>query len=415
MKIGQFANENNISIDTIRHYMDMGLITPEKTTGQYQFGERCQEDLKDIIYLKNLGFKLSEIKTIYQYRRIGKLSSLQYNQYYKRLFEEKFVEIDNKIIEYEKIKSNLQAEIDHFDTTKNQVIKQMGMKLSAVSLLECKECQQEINIIDGDIQNNQILNGVLQCNCNEQYLIKDGILFTSTTIKDSYKLRDQKKVINEFSDFMYDYIKETDEQFIDNVYKSLDWSYSRVDFEQLQYKNILHLGTGIGTSLRYIYESLPQDCLYIALEPNYKKMQVLKSILESYETQKNILFICSDFLNIPIKQHSIDFLIDTGTSTYSLNHEEFLLQKVQGYLKEHSHLMGSYVCYENFHINNNINREFRKNFQLEVIKEKIESLNFERKEETTFTYIESHPGRYELNILKGEKTYNYLYIGKRLG
>ncbi|MGM7683002.1 MerR family transcriptional regulator, partial [Cytobacillus sp. Hm23] len=267
MKIGQFANENKISIDTVRHYMDMGLITPEKTTGQYQFGDKCHEDLKGIIHLKNLGFSLNEIKTINQYRRIGKLSSLQNNQYYKRLFDEKYVEIDNKIIEYQNIKNNLQVEIDRFNATKNQVIKKMGMKLCSASILECKKCQQELNIIDGDIQNNQILNGVLQCKCNEQHLIKDGILFTSNTIKDSYKVRDQKKVINEFSDFMYDYIKETDEQFIDNVYKSLDWSYSRLDFEQLQFNNILHLGTGIGTSLRFIYESLPQNCLYIALEP----------------------------------------------------------------------------------------------------------------------------------------------------
>ncbi len=30
MKIGKFGELNNISIDTIRHYMDLGLIIPEK-------------------------------------------------------------------------------------------------------------------------------------------------------------------------------------------------------------------------------------------------------------------------------------------------------------------------------------------------------------------------------------------------
>lgn len=33
MKIGKFGELNNISIDTIRHYMDLGLIIPEKGEG----------------------------------------------------------------------------------------------------------------------------------------------------------------------------------------------------------------------------------------------------------------------------------------------------------------------------------------------------------------------------------------------
>ena len=35
MKIGKFGELNNISIDTIRHYMDLGLIIPEKKGGHY--------------------------------------------------------------------------------------------------------------------------------------------------------------------------------------------------------------------------------------------------------------------------------------------------------------------------------------------------------------------------------------------
>lgn len=33
MKIGKFGKLNNISIDTIRHYMDLSLIIPEKREG----------------------------------------------------------------------------------------------------------------------------------------------------------------------------------------------------------------------------------------------------------------------------------------------------------------------------------------------------------------------------------------------
>ena len=30
MKISKFAEVNNVSVDTIRHYLDLGLIIPEK-------------------------------------------------------------------------------------------------------------------------------------------------------------------------------------------------------------------------------------------------------------------------------------------------------------------------------------------------------------------------------------------------
>lgn len=33
MKIGKFGEVNNISIDTIRHYMDLGLLIPERKEG----------------------------------------------------------------------------------------------------------------------------------------------------------------------------------------------------------------------------------------------------------------------------------------------------------------------------------------------------------------------------------------------
>ncbi len=35
MRLGTFSNINNISIYTIKHYMDLGLIILEKIGGQY--------------------------------------------------------------------------------------------------------------------------------------------------------------------------------------------------------------------------------------------------------------------------------------------------------------------------------------------------------------------------------------------
>ncbi|CAM4288575.1 MerR family transcriptional regulator [Paenibacillus tarimensis] len=52
MKVGRFAETNRLSIDAVRHYIDLGLIFPEKKGGQYVFDERCQEDLKLIFPIR---------------------------------------------------------------------------------------------------------------------------------------------------------------------------------------------------------------------------------------------------------------------------------------------------------------------------------------------------------------------------
>ena len=49
MRIGAFAKKNNISFDTVRHYIELGLILPVKEHGgQYQFDNICQENIEEI-------------------------------------------------------------------------------------------------------------------------------------------------------------------------------------------------------------------------------------------------------------------------------------------------------------------------------------------------------------------------------
>ncbi len=80
MKIGKFGEVNNLSIDTIRHYMDLSLIIPEKKGGHYFFDEYCQTDLELILYYKDLGFSLNEIKELFFYKNLAK--SMNYEKRY---------------------------------------------------------------------------------------------------------------------------------------------------------------------------------------------------------------------------------------------------------------------------------------------------------------------------------------------
>lgn len=66
-QIGEFANENQVTIKALHHYEKLGLISPAKVdefTGYRYYEEKQASILKIITQLKFLGFSLSEIKEL---------------------------------------------------------------------------------------------------------------------------------------------------------------------------------------------------------------------------------------------------------------------------------------------------------------------------------------------------------------
>ncbi len=126
------------------------------------------------------------------------------------------------------------------------------------------------------------------------------------------------------------YIHETDTAFLENVQRGGEWAKKKLMQLDLNEKILLDLGSGIGFFLRNIYEELPEECLYIAVDRDLNKLLLLKDVIERRNVKRNIVFICADFLNIPIQSNSVDIVIDqSGTSNYSFEHEEFFITRIK--------------------------------------------------------------------------------------
>ena len=64
MKIKEFSNKFNLSYDTIRYYMKLNLINPHKSGGHYEFDQEDQNDIREILKLKEMGLEfLNEYKS----------------------------------------------------------------------------------------------------------------------------------------------------------------------------------------------------------------------------------------------------------------------------------------------------------------------------------------------------------------
>lgn len=397
MKIGQFANKNNISIDTIRHYIDMGLIIPKKNGHLYKFDDRCNNDLDEIIKLKEMRFTLKEIKLIFILKRLGRMTKIQKQQWYKTFFQMKYNSIVDNIDELLKVKDKLEEELEEISVEKENNHSIIGVDLKTLSLLRCRKCNGEFILLGGNIINNKISNGVLKCSCNEQLLIKDGILLVNSI---------ENKVNEEFS--IINYINNTREEFLEKICTCMEWAYKNTDFKSIENKVVLELGSGFGFLIRTIYDELPDNCIYILVDYDINRHRYLKDTLEKANCRKNLLFICSDFLEMPIKENSIDFVYDVvGTSYYCMENEGFLLEYVDKYIKEDAKLVGGYIIFDNFSEKSTIDERYRHNFIIDNIDKKLNELNYKEINSSTLSPLEEL-GKYEDYCSDGERLYNYL-------
>ncbi|WP_144504508.1 methyltransferase domain-containing protein [Bacillus mycoides] len=407
MKIGKFGEKNNLSIDAIRHYMDLGLIIPEKKGGHYFFDEYCQKDVELILEYKWLGFSLNEIKELFLYKSLAKSINYEKDTFYQSLFKLKYEKVEHEIKNLKERRDKLKAVLNDLSLTTQISNSILGIDLRVLNFLTCFKCSGHLILQDGIINSNQITEGKLTCNCGEEYVINSGIL----TAGKSFETSDRAS----FEDPISNYIHETDSSYLENIHRVGEWAKKKLKQLDLNDKVILDIGSGLGFFLRNIYEELPEDCLYIAVDRDLNKLIFLKDVIEKRKPKRNIIFICADFLNIPIQNYSADIVIDqSGTSNYSFEYENFLLHELNPLFKPECYMLSSFILFKKFSINSHIPTRLRENFTSSKVKGEIQKLQFHSIDERTSEYIE-RGGKYEDFFVQGEEIYTYSFFGKRWG
>ncbi len=408
MRIGAFAKKNNVSIDTVRHYIDLGLVLPVKEKGgQYSFDDHCQDQIAEVMTLKDMGFKLKEIKNLFLYKLLGHMTGYQKDEYYRMIFEDKHRLLTEEIDGLISARKRLAKELAILESHKENRHHTLGVPLSALNLLACPRCQGALTISKGDIKEDAIIHGILQCTCGNEYIIDDGILMIDEGIED-YEFEYEGTYASQ-------YINATDNDYLANIYKRINWIQRILDFESLKGKTVLELGSGVGFAIRNLYHLLPEGCHYIAVDHDLKRHQFLKRILEKSIDKKKIIFICGDFSRIPLPKQSVDWILDfSGTSNYSFDHSDFLLDEVSKYLKDKGHLIGTFILFKKYIENSIIEAKFRSNFQLSHIQKKLSELGYIKISDHESEAL-SKGGEYENYFLEGERVASYQFYGQRLG
>lgn len=126
MKVKEVSDLAGISVRTLHHYHEIGLLVPEKITeaGYREYSDENLEKLQQILFFKELGFPLKQIKEILESPSFGRLEALEMQRdllLNKRKRLDQMIQTIEKTIQYVKgeIQMTNQEKFAGFDFSVN--------------------------------------------------------------------------------------------------------------------------------------------------------------------------------------------------------------------------------------------------------------------------------------------------------
>lgn len=431
MKIGTFAKKYNTNISTIRHYMDRGLLLPQKNGGQYDFTSRDCMEMELILELKSIGFHLVELERYINITRLyDRKDSALYSKLYdilahkhntmeleKQALEKKMMLVSKKILEIE------QLQIKDFEKI-SAASPSSGVPLEFLPFMACPHCHNALNLDDAAIYDNSIHNGVLHCSCGYEGLIRNGIIFTGnmTFLDDQPEFFDLyyggNPFLKEFDSMLFECIDQSSTQFLTSIYKAGLWVHDMLKTQDRSYSCVLF--PDISTHFLYSYHTAPylKNSLILITALTEQALIPMKKHLESLNTGLKIVYFVNQDGNLPLKNHSIDLMIDfLGTMNLSLFSRTPYLDLVSRYFKPESYIAGAAEYYDPRSVSlKNIQKLYKDShpaaLTLFMLKETLIRHHFEINNSGT-AYSDFNPGEYFEYHEPEETCNNFVFFAER--
>lgn len=409
VKIGAFARNFDISIDTIRYYVDLGLLIPNKKESQLQFDQICMDDMQMIIELKKLRFTLQEIHKVLSLRRITQFSDIEDLHFFVTLLREKqrqlLDERDQLNHTLDLLEEKIQA-VGPLSPSESRT----GVPLAFIPLLACPHCQKSLNLRDAYIQNQYVLHAELDCTCGYQAEVREGILITTSPFLDPTKLQY----------YLYDQntLDDLTPSLVSLWEKGSMWIYKQLMQERLTNRVVLETNVDVYVFPPKYFASMPTDALYIFGGNGVTMLTKLKSKIEQINPGLKALYIVNSDMMLPIRHASVDLFLDTiSFNDYSLFHRTYPMEKLKNYLKDGAKVLGNYMYYSpGAKSLANLPRLYPDphplNFLLEYLDQQMQLHGFQLAENDLIGYT-TNPGKYLDYHVEPEKLYLNTYQARR--
>ncbi len=367
MRIGEFARINSVSIETVRYYMDLGLIVPVKKGGQYHFDSNCMKRLETVLVYKSMGFTLQEIKKMFHFMSLSRLHNDSERAFYRQFFKDNLLRINTELDRLETAKKLAEEALESIALKTEDEGTVIGIPLSTLSMLSCPKCGGGLELKAGSVRNNKIIDGQLLCSCESVYEVEDGILLISPV----YESVEYKNT----TDARVEYFETTSDEYVEKIFIAGEW-FRSVMGKLDQGLKILEPGIGFGYALTQSLTSIPPGSTYVGVDRNINRLKALKAYFEKSDLKFDLLLIAADFLQIPLREKSIDLVMDmSGSSNRAFESENFLLREIDGLIKDHAEVFGIYIIADGMN-GEYIDPKFHRLFQTKAVVEELKALDY---------------------------------------
>lgn len=309
MKIGEFSKKHDVTVDTVRHYINEGLLTPLRENTQYNFSEIDDRVMESIILLKSMNFKLEEMKSYLLFQTIFTNNSFSYLGSFREEFERKFEENEKEIQRLLKMNELIKKQITGYKQLKFS----RGVSLRMLPDLICIDCNENLELEASEIKHNEILEGKLVCpKCGKTYYIRYGYISNNPIDEFEYSI-DVAGALN-------NYLTYNDEQYILKI-RELFQMMAEITFDKVgTAKNVLIDGDSCSFLNSSILRCLPNNVrLFVRTRDNGFMKALQEDLLP-----KDTVFFSGDVQNIPFNV-SMDYVVveDYDVDTHKKNKYDF--------------------------------------------------------------------------------------------
>ncbi|BFH62667.1 MerR family transcriptional regulator [Paenibacillus azoreducens] len=339
MKIGAFAKKFGVSVDTVRYYIELELLLPDKkASAQYEFTPSCVDDMAFINEMKQYHFTLQEIRQMLLLKRIADFTVAEdVNRYYLRWMDEKKQQLKREKEELENSLRRLENKLLALqDETRSDA--EIGVPYSFLPLLYCPSCRIPLQIRNACLQGKYMLSAQLSCCCSYRAEIRNGILLTST-----------KRNARSTYAYGYDHerFKLISSAFIGLTEKGNLWMARRLISESAKHRLIVEANADVYAVLPRYISSLPPETMYVFCGTSSELLiRLQKRLTQSHENLQALYIVNGDW-QLPLAPATVDLIVDSFSfNDFSLENRLFPLLPMLPYLKPDARVLGQYLYYQ---------------------------------------------------------------------
>lgn len=424
MKIGKFCERFGVSPTTVRFYIRIGLLAPNKKNSQYNFTASDIAEMEGICKLKELSFNLDEIKQYLQIIRMYDIRDDGIREHLLPLYEKKQESLEKDIASIRASIQVLQSEIEKLHMEKAAASFFSGIPLDFSPYLACPNCGSLFDLSELQVRENKIYSGKLRCQCGYSALIEDGILMAAPESdyyqSEEFQVMHYQQIQDEGADFVFfEYMNDISAEATSMIYKSYLW----IDgvLAPYSFRNKVIFLPDLSSHFLYKHIKRPyfKDAFIIVSGFSKETIVSIKSHIDRIAPDAKIIYIANTIYALPIQKNLIDLWIDTISSyNFSFFHKESLYKKIDPYIKEGAKAAGLTKYYERgskslANIGKRYPNVMEEQSLLSAFKRLVESLGWKfRKESLTGEVFD--PGPYYEYHAQGDKHCYYSFFAEKV-